>query len=449
MSIIKKAGRLLTIQLLLITSSATATATTAFDSFVQLQLKKDGPGVAYIVTKHGETLYSGAYGMANLEAGVALSPDSIFNLASITKQFTAAAIMQLQEQGKLNVKDTITKYLPEFPTQGHSISIEHLLTHTAGLARDQRTRSNDSKISSAQLMQLFAAEPLQFVPGEKMQYSNMGYKILGRIIEVVTGQPYGDYIEQHLFAKLGMKHSNYGHRHSGAAKAIGYVHSWHHGYQRSDMPDISWNYAGGGLASSAQDLALWYQALQAGQLISLNSYQQMINPFTLNDGSSSSYGYGLNNIELHNRKVIIHQGGLPGYSTSAAYFPEEGIYAAVLSNRQHTDTFALLSVLTGEQFGLTYPNFTPIELTAAEQQQIIGDYQTSSGAIRKLFIEDGIMYSRLDKSLVYAITPLVDNTFLYTNSTGYFTITAELTGRHIMTFYPDFTANAEIAVKLP
>lgn len=346
-------------------------------------------------------------------------------------------------------RSTASKYLPEFPTQGHSISIEHLLTHTAGLARDQRTRSNDTKISSAQLIQLFAAEPLQFTPDEKMQYSNMGYKLLGRIIEVVSGQPYGDYIEQHLFAKLGMKHSNYGHRHSGAVKAEGYFYSWHHGYQLSKMPDISWNYAGGGLASSAHDLALWYQALQAGQLISQSSYQQMITPFTLNDGSISTYGYGLNNVELHNRKAVIHQGGLPGYSTSAAYFPEEGIYAAVLSNRQHTDTFELLSVLTGEQFGLTYPNFAPVELTAAEQQQIIGDYQTSSGAIRKLFIEDGIMYSRLDNSLVYAITPLVNNTFLYTNSTGYFTITAEPTGRHIMTYYPDFTANAEIAVKLP
>jgi len=366
LSIKRAAGQCIVI--LLLCFQANAADIKAFESFIQLQLQKDGPGVAFIATKHGETIYSGAYGMENIEAGAALSSSSIFNIASLTKQFTAAAIMQLQEQGKLSITDNISKYLPDFPTRGHTITIEHLLTHTSGLARDHRINSDlDAAIDSEQLLGLLAKEPIEFTPGEKMQYSNMGYKLLGRIIEVVSGQTYGDYIEQHLFAKLGMKQSNYGNRHSEATRAEGYFHSWRHGYQLTKLPDVSWTYAGGGLASSANDLALWYRALLDGTFINQNSYRQMITPYTLNDGSRSNYGYGLNNITLHNRSALIHQGALPGYKTSAVYFPTEGLYAAVLSNLSDVDTFEFVSVLTGELFGLSYPSFEPAQLTASQQ----------------------------------------------------------------------------------
>ncbi|KKO47343.1 hypothetical protein WG68_01540 [Arsukibacterium ikkense] len=436
--------------MMLLCFHASAAEVTAFESFVQLQLKSDGPGLAYIVTKNGETIYSGAYGMANVETRAVLSPDSTFNIASVTKQFTAAAIMQLQQQGKLNVKDNINKYLPEFPTAGHVITIEHLLTHTSGLARNPGTGNQQTTevIDSEQMLVLFAKEPMQFAPGEKMQYSNMGYKLLGLIIEVASGQPYGDYIEKNIFAKLGMKHSNYGNRQSGALKADGYYQSWQHGYQRARIQDVSWTYAGGGLASSANDLALWYRALLDGTFISQDSYRQMITPFSLNDGSSSNYGYGLNNIRLHNRSAVIHQGSLPGYKASAVYFPDEGIYATVLSNLSSVETFEFFSVLTGELFGLSYPSFEPVQLTASQQEQIMGDYQTSSGAIRKIFMEEGLMYSRLGNALVYAVTPLVNNTFLYGQSTSYFTIKQDTTGRQILSYYPSVTAKPEIAVKL-
>lgn len=420
----------------------------AFESFVKLNVNKNGAGVAYIVTKDGETLYAGAYGMANIESGSPLSTDSAFNIASLSKQFTAVAIMMLQEQGKLSVEDNINKYLSDFPTGGQNITIKHLLTHTAGLARDPRYKNKLSAtgIDIEQLVSLLAAESMQGDPGAQMLYSNMGYVLLGRIIEVVSGHAYGEYIEKNIFEKLGMQSSHYGGQ-NVAGRAEGYFRTRKGNDKRATLTDVSWAYAAGGLVTSVNDFALWYQALVGGKLIATDSYLQMTQKFSLNDGKTSNYGYGLNNSELHNRRIIVHQGATSGYRSSALYFPEAGINVIVFSNLGNSNTFDLAALLSGEIFGLEYPESKPVTLTKQQQENISGEYQTQTGATRTLFIEEDILYSRVDNALVYSVTPMVNNVFLFDNSLSYFTINKDDAGRQIMQYYSDISSEPEVAVK--
>lgn len=449
MSILTKAiAQYAVLVLMLLCFYSHAVELKAFESFVKLSANKSGAGVAYIVTKDGQTLYADAYGMANVESGSPLTTDTPFNIASLSKQFTAVAIMMLQEQGKLSVEDNINKYLSDFPTRAHNISIKHLLSHTAGLARDPRDKGKLSAtaISIEQLVSLLAAEKMQGEPGAQMLYSNMGYVLLGRIIEVVSGQAYGEYIEKNIFDKLGMQNSHYG-GHNVAGRAEGYFRTRKGTDKRATPPDVSWAYAAGGLLTSVNDFALWYQALVVGKLISADSYLKMTQKFSLNDGRTSNYGFGLNNSELHSRRMIMHQGATPGYRTSAFYFPEEGINVVVFSNLGNSNTFDLTALLSGEIFGLEYPEFKPVTLTKQQQENISGEYQTRTGATRTLFVEENILYSRVDNALVYSVTPMVNNVFLFDNSLSYFTINKDDAGRQIMQYYSDISSEPEVAVK--
>jgi len=166
--------------------------------------------------KGGQVMLRKGYGMANLELGVPIQPDMVFELGSITKQFTATAVLMLQERGKLSIEDDVTKYLPDYPTQGQKITIDHLLTHVSGIPSYTglpewlpRVRED---LTVQQLIDIFKDKPLEFNPGEKWSYNNSAYILLGAVIEKVSGKSYEDFIEQEIFAPLGMKRSYYGHQ---------------------------------------------------------------------------------------------------------------------------------------------------------------------------------------------------------------------------------------------
>jgi CubicO group peptidase (beta-lactamase class C family) len=176
----------------------------AIDELFSHAFKPDGPGAAVIVAKDGNVVFRKGYGMANLELGVPVRPEMVFRLGSITKQFTAAAILMLARQGKLSVTDDITRFLPDFPTQGRRITIENLLTHTSGL-KDYTSLPGWSlqwrkDMSPTDLIAMFRDKPPDFAPGERWSYSNSGYVLLGAIIEKVSGQTYKDFIEKQIFA---------------------------------------------------------------------------------------------------------------------------------------------------------------------------------------------------------------------------------------------------------
>jgi len=332
-----------TLGILLLVSQLTFANTPAkkdYDDVLERYIDTAGPGVAVIVTQKGKTLYKNARGMANIELQVPLKTDSVFRLGSITKQFTGAAIMILLEQGKLSLSDDLHKYIPDFPTEGNKVTIKHLLSHTSGIANyteDENIWNKELKTPSTidEMIVRFAEHPMALKTGEANRCSNTAYVLLGKIIEVASGKSYPEFIEQDIFAKLGMKNSRYGGLQIIPNRASGYSET-PEGYVNSGYIDMIWPHAAGSLLSTVDDLNIWFSALRNGKLITKESYQLMTSPVKLNDGTMSQYGFGfglgLGLYTINKYKAIGHGGGIHGFVTNAFYLPEEDLYVAVLNN---------------------------------------------------------------------------------------------------------------------
>ena len=184
------------------------------DSLLQEKYPANAPGATFLIAKRGNIIYKKAFGLSNLELNVAMKPNNVFEIGSMTKQFTAISILMLVEKGKLNLDDEITKFIPDYPTNGHKITVHHLLTHTSGIKDFTKVKGlnaiSNQDLAPLELINFFKNEPVDFAPGEKSLYNNSGYVILGYIIETITGQSYGDFIEEQIFKKLGMASSKYG-----------------------------------------------------------------------------------------------------------------------------------------------------------------------------------------------------------------------------------------------
>jgi CubicO group peptidase (beta-lactamase class C family) len=283
-----------------------------------------------LVVKDGKTLIDQGYGSADLEWNIPNTPTTKFRLGSITKQFTATSVLLLQERGKLNIDDPISKYLPDAPAAWSKITIYNVLTHTSGIPSftgfpDYRsTEWNDT--NPTELVLRFRDKPLDFEPGTKFSYSNSGYVLLGYLIEKVSGQTYADFLQQNIFTPLNMKDTGID---SNAAilpqRAQGYRRSprgiEHDGYISMTIP-----FSAGALYSTTGDLLKWEQALFGGKVLNPESLARMTTPF------KSDYGLGLFIRTADGHKVITHGGGIEGFNTSLNYYPDDKLTVIVLGN---------------------------------------------------------------------------------------------------------------------
>jgi CubicO group peptidase (beta-lactamase class C family) len=309
----------------------------AVDS-IAAQALRDGKaaGMSVAVVWGRDTVVLKGYGYADLELDVPTPERAIYEVGSITKQFTAAAIFKLAEEGKLTLDDEITEYLPDFPTRGHRITLRHLLNHTSGIPGytefPEFAQLSLSKLPRDSLVALIASKPLDFPPGEAMVYSNSGYFLLGLVIEKASGLPYEEYVRRHLFAPSGMEDSRY-----CSERAV--IKRRAHGYDmgplglmRAAYLDHTWPYAAGSLCSTAWDLVAWNQALHGGKILAPDSYRELIAPDTLNDGTRLRYAKGLVVDSMFGRRVIHHGGGINGFLSDLKYFPDDTLTVAVLIN---------------------------------------------------------------------------------------------------------------------
>src|SRR5277367_3419409 len=283
-----------------------------------------------LVARGNDILFDRSYGDANLEWDIPNSPSTKFRLGSITKQFTAASILLLEERGKLSVNDPVKKYIPDAPAAWDKITIFNLLTHTSGIPNFTSFSDYPSHEPFAatpeQVVAWFRDNPLDFQPGEKWSYSNSGYVLLGYLIEKISGDSYQKFLQENIFTPLGMKDSGYD---SNSAiilhRASGYVPGpsgpANAGYINMTVP-----LSAGGLYSTTQDLLLWEQGLFGGKLLSASSLQKMTTPF------KSDYAFGLGVRVVNGHKVIDHNGGIEGFNTHLAYYPDEKLTVIVLGN---------------------------------------------------------------------------------------------------------------------
>jgi CubicO group peptidase (beta-lactamase class C family) len=275
------------------------------------------PGASVLVIHNGVVVYKKAYGMADVDARIANTPATRFLLASVTKLFTATAVMQLQDRGLLKIDDFVSKYLPDFP-HGHQVTLRHLLSHTGGIP---------DFISYEQAGQ----QPLESEPGERVSYSNVGYQMLGMIIEKVSGKKYETYIQENIFSPLGMRDSGLDRESLLQARASGYLNS-ESGYQGIGKNDSSGAYSAGALFSSVDDLILWNQALDSGRLVKAETLCDMLTPTRLKDGREALFGLGWMLRSYRGLRQSHHGGDIYGFNTEISRFPDQKLSIAVLCN---------------------------------------------------------------------------------------------------------------------
>jgi CubicO group peptidase (beta-lactamase class C family) len=317
-------------------SSKTPTLEVYADSLFQASIDSAQiAGAAILVFQKDKMLLKKSYGYASLELSTPMPSDGVFFIASVTKQFTAAAILKLVEAKKLSLDDDFTKYL-DFDTKGRKITIAQLLDHTSGLAQ------SESKEEFMQMtfdefpykLMLRLVEPKDFLhePGEALIYNNTAFVFLGLIIEKVTGQPYEDYLKETFFDPLNMKSTSYtSNTKVTINKVNGYSYTpeglQQNGYLNYDIP-----YSAGALSSTTEDLLTWMQALHTGKVLSEPMYQSLISPNKLNDGTPISYAKGLVNFSNYGHQEIGHDGGGFGFLSDTRYFPDDDVYVISLVN---------------------------------------------------------------------------------------------------------------------
>ena len=293
-------------------------------------------GASVAVVQQGEPVAFRGYGWANLQLSVPTPEDAIYEMGSVTKQFTTAALLQAQEEGLVDLDADMSTYLPDFPTQGNRITVRELLDHTSGIrgytemeaARPYFVR----RVPRDSLLALVAAHPFDFPTGEHEIYNNSAYYLAGVILEQATGMTYEEYVEERLFAELGMERSRYcSETEIQEGKVDGYD-AGEDGLRNKGFIVHNVPFAAGSLCSSARDLATWLGALHGGEVLTDESYAQMIEPGDLNDGTRTRYALGLATNDILGHKALQHGGGIDGFLSQSLYLTEEDLAVVVLVN---------------------------------------------------------------------------------------------------------------------
>jgi CubicO group peptidase (beta-lactamase class C family) len=291
--------------------------------------------------RRGKLVKAKGYGLANVELGVPVTPRSVFQTGSVGKQFTATAVMLLVEAGRLGLDDRIIQWFPEAPMAWREITVRHLLSHTSGIPDYGAEENTMGKgvvdfhrdYTEDELVRKFAALPLDFPPGEKWSYSNTGYVILGALIRRVTGEFYGDYLQEHVFKPLGMTSTR-------IISEADIIPNRSAGYRLVDgrLRNQDWvspslnTTADGALYSTVPDMAKWDEALYGEQLLKRATLEQMWTPVKLNDGKTAPYGFGWRIGAAGGHRVVWHDGAWQGFTMSIRRYPDDGLTVVVFTN---------------------------------------------------------------------------------------------------------------------
>jgi CubicO group peptidase (beta-lactamase class C family) len=361
------------------------------DQLIQTYVPRNFMG-SVLVAQDGKVLLDKGYGFANLEWDIPNTPTTKFRLGSVTKQFTAASILLLEERGKLKVEDPVKNYMQDAPAAWDKITIFHVLTHTSGIPSftsfPDYASTEATPTSPEKLVARFRDKPLEFEPGTKWNYSNSGYVLLGYLVEKISGQSYQDFVQQNIFTPLGMKDSGYD---SNSAiiphRATGYMPG-----KSGNSPinatyvDMTIPFSAGALYSTTEDLLRWEQGLFGGKILKQASLAKMITPF------KQDYAFGLGVQTVKGHKVIAHSGGIEGFNSNLAYYPDEKMVVAVLANLNGiaADDIAgkLVQVFHAEK---VVPPTERKEITLSPEilKKYVGTYELTPAFSIVMTLEDG------------------------------------------------------------
>lgn len=337
-----------------------------------------------LVTAAGQTLYSRGFGARDDEGG-ANGAQTSFRVGSITKGFTAVAILQLAEAGLLAPEDTVGQHLPEYPAVGADLTLHQLLSHTAGLPNYTEDAAlmarRDQAISPEELLASFWAAPLEFEPGTQYRYSNSGYAVLGAVIERVTGQTYAEYLQQSVFDPAGLKRTVVGDAEGAADRALGYTSDPLGRLLPAFPVDMSLPYAAGAIRSTALDLAGWHAALMGDRLLTPESRQLMSTPVL----EGYAYGWGIQ--EQEGLELVRHSGGIDGFGSDFIRVPELDLAVVVLLNSDALSPLIVSDAALRCALGQDIPAIEQpalVELDADQRQRVHGTYRLTAQSREQL-----------------------------------------------------------------
>lgn len=353
-----------------------------------------------LISQKGEIVLQKGYGFKKTLPPLLNDTNTIFQIGSISKQFTAVVILKLQEEGKLSLHDKVSKYLPDY-RYGKEVSLEQLLTHTSGIYNytDDITADDSAlvcnPITKKTILDAFYNKPLAFKPGKEFSYDNSGYYLLGLIIEKITSKPYEQIVRDKVFEPLGMTHSGFNFRNiNDSLKAIGYKNINETPNDLAQRWDSTVTYAAGGIFSTTSDLQKWTRAIKYKQIISESSWKQMFTPHLANYG----FGWWINN--FYDKRYYMHSGNLPGFQSSLTYYPDEDASIILLQNSgtgSSGDGAGLLLLQTGLAsilFNKPYfisKNAVEVKLSDSILQQYVGTYELDRGHIGIVTLENGYL----------------------------------------------------------
>jgi D-alanyl-D-alanine carboxypeptidase len=415
------------------------------DSYLKSSYPADGPGAAVIVVDHGKMAYAGGQGLADVPATRKITPATVFRLGSLTKQFTASVILQLEQEGKLSLSDPVSRFLPDYPEPGAGATIEQLLNHTAGIKNYTEiptwmlSAHRAEPVTTAQLIAVFKNEPADFAPGTSWHYSNSGYVLLGAIIEKITGRPWYEAVDRRLEKPLGLKSIRYGvEERSIPQMASGYSEEGGKVVPARSLHMSNPN-AAGSLVGSVEDFARWAQALHKGKVLSAANYARMIAPATLADGSSVPYGFAQGLGKLRGRDAISHSGQTSGFDDAVTYFPSADLFVAVFTNSDHpvVPPSVARAKIAAMALGEPYPEFEKAAVPLSQIDPLLGVYKDADGE-RRFFEKDGRLFTRRTGSSDQEVFAAGNDRFLYGPATlAWFEIKRDPAGKHEMTMYQD------------
>lgn len=382
--------------LVLLPGFAVAQDAARMEALLQARVADNSFMGAVLVARGDAVILSKGYGFANLEWQIPNTPATKFRLGSLTKQFTAAAILLLAEQGRLSLEDPVSRHWPEAPAAWKAITIEHLLRHTSGIPNltDDPQYMQEWKYHPsppAKSLGHVRDRPLDFAPGSRMSYSNSGYILLGLVIENVSGQSYAQFVRAKIFEPLGMRDSGYDTNDAVLPQRAAGYSAGPDGIRNAQYVDMTIPHGAGALYSTSADLLRWTQGLYGGRLLSAASLARMITP------GLSNYGYGVM-VNDAGRRSITHSGGIEGFNTQLTYYPDSRITVAVLANLNGNAAGQLAAQLGALAHGdvvRTSAERTSIALPRARLEPLVGSYELAPTATMRITLEGDQLLSQL------------------------------------------------------
>lgn len=433
-------------------------ATADFRNEAQLLLDAsypaEGPGAAVIVTRDGNVLWSGARGLADIETRRPITPETPFLLGSIVKQFTAATVLQLVEEGRISLDDPVSRFYPDWPQPGAGATVRQLLNHTSGIKDYTKVpgwiaANREKSWTTEELLAVLRALPAESQPGTRWEYNNGGYVLLGAIVEQVTGKAWHEVLAERITRPLGLETIAYAvPGETMAASPTGYTER--DGRQEPvRRTQMSVAHAAGGLVGSVADMARWAQALHHGRIVSPALYREMVSPARLADGSTESYGFGLRLRRIRGRDALVHGGAGAGLDTDSIYIPSEDLFVAVFANSDDpaTDPSTLTRRLAALAMGTPFPTFRRAEVDPAAIEPLFGLYTAEEGEPLRFFGRDGKLFVGRGDGQIEALPAGEDRFFFDRDPLSWIRFVRRPGGAHLLEVHRPDRSEPQLAVR--